>query len=180
MAYSANIRVVEDNIISLLKNKDQRGMEMLYDKYGNVIYGFIYNILKSDEQSEECFYEVFIRVWHSIDFFDPSQQRLFTWVINMARQSAVKKSQDSTFVKNSRVKGDNLFLETAYNPEAVGTVDLVKQLDKRQLKVIEEIYFEGKDYKELSEQVDIPAANLKSMVRSVLRMIQITPLVTAK
>lgn len=177
MAYSADIRVVEENIISLLKNKDQRGMEMLYDTYGNVVYGFLFHVLQSDELAEEALEAVFLRAWRSINTLDSSKQRLFTWIIDLARQSVKSKLK---FDKSPGKLSDHSNWSEHYNPDAAGTRNLVKQLDKSQRKVLEEIYFKGIDFKELVIRTVLPANNLKTMVRSVLKMLQITPLVAPK
>ncbi|MGI8893841.1 MAG: RNA polymerase sigma factor [Bacteroidia bacterium] len=176
MAFSSEIRVVEDNIISLLKNKDQRGMELLYDKYGNIIYGFLYNSLQSDVIAEEAFNDVFIRVWRGIHAFDPKTMRLFTWVINFARQAAKSKSKNQPVNKSANPSVTSLNVSEHYNPGSAGVRDMVRQMDKKQRKMMEEIYFEGKNIKELSAMSDIPQSNLKSMVRSVVKMLQINPL----
>jgi RNA polymerase sigma-70 factor, ECF subfamily len=175
MAFSAEIRVVEVNIISLLMNKDQRGMEFLYDLYGNVIYGFLFQVLQSDELAEDTLEEVFMRVWRSIETFDPKKKRLFTWIVNIARQTAMVK------IKQYQLKSLNNICEKSlpaehYNPESAGIKELVIQLDKKQRHILEEIYFKGVDYKELAHKTELPSGNLKSMVRSVLKMLQISPL----
>jgi RNA polymerase sigma-70 factor, ECF subfamily len=179
MAFSAEIRVIEDNIISLLKNKDLRGMEFLYDTYGNVIYGFLFQVLQSDEFAEDALEEVFMRAWRSIETFDSKKMRLFTWIVNIARQTAMVK------IKHHGLKSLNDFCEKSlpvdhYNPESAGIKELVTQLDKKQRQIIEQIYFKGMDYKDLAHDTDLPSGNLKSMVRSVLKMLQISPLEESK
>lgn len=170
MAYSADIRVVEDNIISLLKNKDQRGMELLYDRYGNIIYGFLFQVLKSDELAEEAMEEVCMRVWRSIEVFDPKKERLFTWVINIARQNTSSKLK--LLELNGRetpVKSSNN--PSHYNPESSGVRDIVENLGEEQKSTMEGIYFMGLNHKYISEKINIPGNNLKNLVRSTLKML---------
>lgn len=171
MAYSANIRVVEDNIISLLKNKDQRGMELLYDRYGNIIYGFLFQVLKSDDLAEEALEEVYMRVWRSIDLYDPKKERLLTWVINLARQNTTSKLKmsQSNGRKASSEQANNSF---HYNPESASIKATLENIDSEQKYILEGIYFMGYSYKYVSEKLNLPVNNLKNIVRETLRTIR--------
>ena len=171
MGYSADIRVVEENIISLLKNKDQRGMELLYDRYGNVIFGFLFQVLRSDELAEEALEEVFMRVWRSIEFYDPKKERLFTWVINIVRQNTTSKLKLLELNGRDRpVEGLNN--SSHYNPESENVAELIKGMSKEQKSAMEGIYFMGFDHKYISEKLSIPVNNLKNLVRATLRMLK--------
>lgn len=179
MAYSAGIRVVEDNIISLLKNRDQRGMEILYDRYGNIIYGFLFQVLKSDELAEEAMEEVMMRVWRSIEVYDPKKERLFTWVINIARQNTSSK------IKFLELNGREVPVELGknlshYNPESAVVRDMVDHMDPDQKNTIEGIYFSGLNHKYISEKLHIPGNNLKNLVRATLKMLKTSASLAAK
>ena len=176
MAYSSDIRVVEENIISLLKKKDQRGIELFYDRYSNVIYGFLYRVLQSDELAEEALIEVCMRVWRTIETFDSEKERLFTWTINIARQQAVSKLKNSAFAGIE--KNDDYLSNFHYNPESIGARDIIKNLDDNQQLIIEGIYFFGYDYKKMAEKLNISLHDLKINIRSVLKIINNTQPVT--
>ena len=172
MAYTADARVIEDNIVSLLRNKDQRGMELFYDRYSTTLYGFLFRTLQSDELAEEALMEVCLRVWRSIEVFDPDKERLLTWAINMARQNAVSKikSADTT----GKVTAYDELNNVHYDPESVLTRELINKLDDNQKTAIEGMYFFDYSYKTISEKLNIEAADLKKNIRSVLKMLQAT------
>lgn len=171
MAYSTDIRVVEENIISLLKNKDQRGMELLYDRYGNIIYGFLFQVFKSDELSEEGLEEVFMRAWRGIEVYDPKKERLFTWIIGLARQHVTAKLK---LLGLNRQNEQELIINnsTHYNPESVGVREIINGLDQDQKNIVEGIYFMGHSYKYISDKLNIPVSNLKNQVRSTLKILK--------
>ncbi|MEZ4686753.1 MAG: sigma-70 family RNA polymerase sigma factor [Bacteroidia bacterium] len=62
---------------------------MLYDQYGAALYGVILKVVKSDSMAEDVLQESFVKIWNKIDQYDEKKGRFFTWILNIARNTAI-------------------------------------------------------------------------------------------
>ncbi len=76
-----------------IDEKNQPSMDYFYDKYSPAIYGIIYRITNDKHVAEECLTATFLKVWNEIAAFRGSGTSLFTWLLNLARQSAFEAIQ---------------------------------------------------------------------------------------
>ena len=68
--------------------KNQQCMDYFYDKYSPALYGIIYRVTNDKHVAEECLTATFLKAWNEIAAFRNSGASLFTWLLNLARQSA--------------------------------------------------------------------------------------------
>src|ERR1700756_5470562 len=87
--------IPEQELVASLKSGDQKAMAILYDNYSAALLGVIYRIVDDKEAAEDILQEVFVKIWKSIASYDNTKGKLFTWLINIARNAAI----DSTRVK---------------------------------------------------------------------------------
>ena len=79
----------EEELIVLLKEKNEAGFHHLYDHYSGALYGVILRIVQSKEYTEEIIQDVFVKIWNSIHQYDAAKGRFYTWMINIARNTAI-------------------------------------------------------------------------------------------
>ena len=82
---SAYKHISEEGLIVALKSKDRDALEYLYDHYSGALLGVIARILKKEELAEEVLQDVFLKIWDRIASYDASKGKLFTWMLNIAR-----------------------------------------------------------------------------------------------
>jgi RNA polymerase sigma-70 factor, ECF subfamily len=83
------IQIVEDDLVSLLKNKDLRGFSILYDNYSAAIYGIVFKIVPSEEVANDVLKDTFLKIWNEIQNYDKSKGSLFTWLLKVGRSLAI-------------------------------------------------------------------------------------------
>jgi RNA polymerase sigma-70 factor, ECF subfamily len=154
------IQIVEDDLVSLLKNKDLRGFSILYDNYSAAIYGIVFKIVPSEEVANDVLKDTFLKIWNEIQDYDKAKGSLFTWLIKVGRSLAIdqlrtKGSQNNT--KNT----DNVQLDI--NSE--GAKKLIENLLPEQRNLIELLYFQGFTLAEVSAKYDISENTLQTRVR---------------
>ncbi len=81
----------ENSLFSLLKTKDISSFTYLYDTYSPALYGVILKIIPDRQIADEVLIEVFINIWKKLESYDPSKRRFFTWMLNIARNTAIGK-----------------------------------------------------------------------------------------
>ena len=83
----------EEALVSALQQKDRSALEYLYDHYSSALLGVVVRIIKKEELAEEILQDVFLKIWDRIDSYDASKGKLFTWMLNIARNQAIDKTR---------------------------------------------------------------------------------------
>lgn len=165
----------EDELIRALRQQDKIGAEALYDMYSSSLYGVIYRIVQHEEIAEDLLQETFIKIWNSFSAYDPSKGRLFTWMVNLARNLSIDKLRSKDFRNNSKnqdlentVTSIDEQRNTAINPNIVGVKELVQQLKPEQKSVLDLVYFRGYTHVEAAEELGIPLGTVKTRMRMAI------------
>ena len=81
--------VQEQEMITQLLQKDERGMEALLLHCGPLMRYIIAPILPDPQDREECLSEVSMRVWSRIAQFDPARGSWNAWLTAITRAKAI-------------------------------------------------------------------------------------------
>ncbi len=165
----------ENNLVQALRNGNNLAAEQLYDKYAANIYGIIFRIVKSEELAEDIMQEVFLKIWHSIKNYDSSKGKLFTWMLNIARNKAIDATRSKDFkISKSTYDISHIDLEVNENGEEkrVGEnynlKDIIRYLKPNHRKVIDMVYFNGYTHVETAQELELPLGTVKTRIRSAL------------
>ncbi|HMD01281.1 MAG TPA: sigma factor, partial [Ferruginibacter sp.] len=83
----------EDRRLAMAIEKgDQRSLGQIYNKYAPALMGIISRIASSKEQADDILRTTFVQIWEQIRSFDASRSSLFTWLINVARRTALDEA----------------------------------------------------------------------------------------
>lgn len=70
-------------MMNLLKKKEKRALEWLYEQYSPLIYGTIRRIGKTDEVTEDLLARTYIRAWSCAETIDVARDRALPWLFNI-------------------------------------------------------------------------------------------------
>ena len=90
---SAKVTYEEDELVAALRQKDNQAFSYLYEHYSGALYGVIRQIVVDTELSNDVLQESFVNIWRKMDSYDESKGRLFTWMLNIARNAAIDKTR---------------------------------------------------------------------------------------
>ncbi len=165
----------EEELISSLKQNNEKAFSYLYDNYSGALYGIIKNIVPDLELSNDVLQDAFINIWKNFKSYDPEKGRLFTWMLNIARNAAIDKLRSKGYretkknqpliedVNISAVKG---FVNPALND--FGLKKLLNELKDEQRTLVELSFFQGYTHEEISKIIGIPLGTVKTRIRSAL------------
>lgn len=170
------------SLVRRLKQREERAVAELYDRYGRVVYSLICRIVRNPGTAEDLTQETFLRIWNRAHVLDETQDSLGPWVLTVARHRAI----DYMRSLEQRVAGKATSLEGSDHPAALrsaeGEVIRAEQaerlraafhrLPERQRQVIELAYFEGLSQTEMAERLQQPLGTVKTWVRSALRTLR--------
>ena len=169
----------EEELIHGLRNRDRKTTDYLYEKYSRALFGVICRIISDKDIAEEVFHDAFIKIIRKIDSYDESKGRLYTWMANICRNSAIDKLRSKEISQSGKTNTIDDFVYglesqsgTMEQVEGIGVRELMDQLNEDQKFIIEYIYFQGYTHSEISEEFDIPLGTVKSRVRAALQVLK--------
>lgn len=160
----------EEELYSELKGRSRLAFEYLYDNYSPALYGVIFNIVRSEETANDVLQEAFVKIWNNIAQYDPAKAKLYTWMINVARNVAIDKLRSKQEKADRILKNDKEFIYQNNSAshtfiDGIGVGKLVENLDEEQKQIIDFLYFKGYTQSETAEELGIPLGTVKSRVR---------------
>ncbi len=165
----------EAELVASLKNKDQQAFSYLYDNYAAALYGVVTKIINREEIAKDLLQEIFIKIWRGMDSYDPAKGRLYTWMLNIARNSAIDVLRSSGFNQEKKISDlennvniDADTLSTSIKTDHVGLKQIVDGLKEEYRQIIDLAYFKGYTQEEIAKALNIPVGTVKTRARSAL------------
>ncbi len=156
-----------------LQAHDQAAFSYLYDHYSKALFTVIYAVVPQTEVAEDVLQEVFVKIWQNVRSYDSSKGRLYTWMLNIARNSAIDRTRSKDFNKQAKttvltenVYGDKDAVHSSIND--IGLKKTLERLPEENRRLLELSYFQGYTQDEISKMLDIPLGTIKTRIRSTL------------
>ena len=171
--------IAEPELVSLLQQHDQRGFTLLYDNYSGALYGIILKIVRSEETAADVMQEAFIKIWKNIEAYHSGKGTLFTWILNVARNTAIDKIRSQDYHQSSQNQPIENYVGIVEqeNPiemhvDAIGVRQMVSGLRPEYRNLIELVYFQGYTQAEVAEELAIPLGTVKTRVKAALTQLR--------
>lgn len=169
----------EEDLVSRLFKKDKQAFSYLYDNYSPALYGVIFRIVQEEEMAADVMQETFVKIWNNFSQYDKTKGKLFTWLVNIARNLAIDLTRSKSFKNQSK----NLELDkivgyidshksTSFNPDQIGLKALLEKLKPEQRDIIDLAYFKGYTQAEIAEALNIPLGTVKTRMRMAIMQLR--------
>jgi len=175
LAPTKKISLTEEDLVRALKGKETIAIQALYDMYSGALLGVISRIIQQPEVAEDLLQETFIKIWNSADSYDSTKGRLFTWMINLARNLSIDKVRSKDYRnsnKNQDIENNVDFIDSqrkvSFNADTLGLKDIVNSLKPDFINVLELVYFKGYTQVEAAEELDLPLGTVKTRIRMAI------------
>ncbi|MES2618190.1 MAG: sigma-70 family RNA polymerase sigma factor [Bacteroidota bacterium] len=169
------IEITEEQLVFALKSKSTVAFEILYDRYSALIYGVILKIVNNVEFAEDATQEVFVKIYKNIENFDFQKARLSTWLISIARNTAldvIKSKNYQQSSKNQNVEDIvNIVDGQKQSQVAVDTIDVKKNISRisPELQVLVDLfYFKAYTQQDIADELGMPLGTVKTKMRKAL------------
>lgn len=163
---------MQEPLIKRLQQQDKAALSELYDAYGGALYGVALRIVQDEELAQQVLQDTFLKIWRNAGQYDPSKGRLFTWMLNIARNTAIDLTRTSPFRQARKTTTLDSIVHRpggmSANPEHVGLRELVGNLEEKYRDLIELVYFQGYTQEEAAEQTGIPLGTVKTRLRHAI------------
>lgn len=162
----------EGELLEMLRRQDRKAFNYLYDNYSDALYGVVLKVVRTEETAQDLLQEIFVKIWKNIAQYDASKGRLFTWMLNIARNTSID------YLRVNRLEIQDID-SAVYSVEQNQTIyedlsgkelrEIVSQLKPEQQTLIEMVYWGGYTHEEAAQRLEMPLGTVKTRVRSALR-----------
>jgi RNA polymerase sigma factor (sigma-70 family) len=173
------ISLSEEELILALQRREKIAAEALYDMYSASLYGVIVRIVNDEAIAEDILQDTFVKIWNSFSGYSTEKGRLFTWMVNIARNLAIDKIRSKDYknqAKNQELENSVTFIDerrnTVYKPELLGVKDLVEQLKPEQKSILDLVYFKGYTHVEAADELGVPLGTIKTRLRAAITQLR--------
>lgn len=154
---------------------DKQAFAQIYDLYSDALYGVCMSILQTEDEAKDALQEGFVKIWKNAPKFDASKGRLFTWMINIVRNTCIDRyrkkrkqqsheiQKESTIVSNMNAGSDSIKINH------IGIKDLTGRLEDEQIEIVEYLYYKGYTQQETADELNLPLGTVKTRARIAIR-----------
>lgn len=166
----------QDELIVLIREKNQKAFSYLYDNYSQALFSVINAIVNNVEEAEDVLQRTFLKIWNNFDSYDPEKGRLYTWMLNIGRNLAIDSTRSKHEKMRSRIqstsgnvyKFENNLKAEDNKYDSIGLTTLLNELKDEHKSIIDLAYFEGYTQEEISKKLNLPLGTVKTKVRQAL------------
>jgi len=173
---SKNTVISEEEIVSLLRDKNEKAIRYLFDHYSKALLGLVSRIVQNEAVAEEILQETFVKVWVNASSYDEKKGRLYTWMMNIARNLAIDKTRSSEFKQSAKTQTLEKSVDTinkskqeVFNPDTIDVKALTDKLRPEQKELIDLVYFFGYTQAEAAEKLRMPLGTVKTRIRTAIK-----------
>ena len=165
--------LLEKHIVELLQERNEKAISLLYENYGDTLFGVANKVVRNEELAQDVLQESFVKIWKKSDSYDPSKAKLFTWLFRITRNTAIDKLRSRNTKSDKEIQMD---VSDVYNlgvnsikPELIDVQENLNKIENKYKVVLEALFFQGMTQQEASEELDIPLGTIKSRLKIGLR-----------
>jgi len=171
-----SITYTEQGLVAALKERDNQAFAFLYDHYSGALYSIIRQIVTDNSEfAGDVMQEVFINIWRKMESYDQAKGRLFTWMLNIARNAAIDTLRSKSYQNSQKNQElpDNEYRgasnqTTQQNVDNIGLKKVLEKLKPEHRVLVELAYFKGFTHEEISGMMAIPLGTVKTRIRNAL------------
>jgi RNA polymerase sigma-70 factor (ECF subfamily) len=169
----------EEELVLLLKQQSREAFNYLYQQYGAVLYGVINKVVYDEQTAQDVLQDVFVKIWTNIDQYNAQKGRLYTWMINIARNASIDKLRSKGEIMKGKIHtGENVVsnleqgMKTEFATDTIGLRKMVASLKPEYETIISLAYFKGYTLDEISKTLGIPLGTVKTRMRSGMQQLR--------
>jgi RNA polymerase sigma-70 factor (ECF subfamily) len=165
----------QEELLKELLKKDDKSFTLLYDNYSKSLFGVIYNLIRNTEEAEDVLQEVFVKIWKNIDSYNESKGRLYTWMLNIARNTSIDKLRSKNFNNSQKNLSTDNFVhilednsKTTNRIDAIGIKEFIMKLKPKCIQIIDLLFFKGYTQQEALDELEMPLGTVKTNNRNCM------------
>ena len=164
---------IEQEILDLMGKHDQRFVGLLYDHYSAGLYGLACQIVRDDSMARDVIQDSFIKIWKRYREYEPSRAKLFTWIYQIVRNTAIDKRRSIQKRGDREIQMDVPDVTPmgydAIIPEHTDVPEHLQNLEEKYRDVLNLLFYKGMTQQEASDFLNVPLGTVKTRLKIGLR-----------
>lgn len=143
--------------------------------YNESLFGMITKIVKRQEEAEEVLQNTFLKIWENIEKYDERKATIFTWMAQIARNTAIDKVRLKSYQNQSKINEIDDYHSEFSVPSEEQNIDLQRLTQKLPDKykiLLDKMFLEGYTQQEISDLLDIPLGTVKTRLRDAIQILR--------
>jgi len=163
------------DLIQRSQSGDEEAFAALFHQYKNLVYKTAYLLLGDAHEAEDVLQEVFIRIYRSLQTFQPEKGSFTKWLHRVTVNQCLnwRRKRRLSFSSLEEIPGLDPKGSAPPSPENMelteGIQRMVSNLKPKQRAVVVLRYYWGYSYDEISQILGIPLGTVKSRLWKALR-----------
>lgn len=166
----------EEELVVLLQQQSRDAFNYLYANYSAGLYGIIRKVIADEQTAQDVLQEVFVKIWNNIEQYNSGKGRIYTWMINIARNAAIDKLRSKGEIMKGKIHTaeDAVYkvqegMNTEQVTDTIGLKDAVAGLRQEYQVIVNLAYYKGFTMDEIAKALDIPLGTVKTRMRAALQ-----------
>ncbi len=177
----------DEELISDYCQGDEEAFSELVERHLKGVYSFVLRFVGDAQEAEDVVQETFLKAWKSAKMYKKESSRFKTWILRIARNSAIdflRKRKHVPFSEFDTEDGQNIFAETIPDPtpladeifakgqdgEVLNQAILKLPLETREVLVLH--YTNGLTFGEIGNLLNQPQNTIKSRHHRALQSLR--------
>ncbi|WP_108387572.1 sigma-70 family RNA polymerase sigma factor [Yoonia sediminilitoris] len=161
-----------EKLIAQISLGDHAAFSRLYDKTSGKLFAVCLRVLKQRATAEDAMQEAYVKIWKHAGRYQVTGQSPMTWLITIARNTAIDRLRAQKYSDNIDDYGNQL---QAAGPtpeqsavaasEAQRILICLDELETDRRSAIKGAYLDGESYKDLAARFDVPLNSMRTWLR---------------
>ena len=154
---------------------DRRAFSELYDATSSKLFGVALRILNNRASAEDALQDTYMKVWRYADKYAANGLSPMTWMITIARNTAIdrlrrRRDADDVAAMTDRLADGGATPEQTViaHSEAARIVGCLDELEPARARAVKGAYLEGLSYADLAARLEIPLNTIRTWLRRAL------------
>lgn len=167
------------NLISRALAGDNGAFEELFEQYRNLVYKTAILMLDDPQDAEDVLQEVFVRVYRSLNTYDPARGAFTTWLHRLTTNACLnwhrRRKRRPRLVDMSRVDPARLIQQPTdvRTAESMDMRAALRGLNDRLRITVVLRYGWDMTYAEIAQVLDLPIGTVKSRLHRALNILHV-------
>lgn len=164
---------MENSMVILFRQGEKSVYRLLYQHYGPAVLGILTRMLKDRQLAEKYVIQSFCEIWNKRLSYDPASERLFTWMLKIAKNCVAAEKQYSETIIREEI---NLIYATDIKAwlqerKRLDAEDFAAEVDETLKEALRLIYFESHSFAAVAEKLNLPQETLKiEIVKTIKKL----------
>ncbi len=172
--------VDDAQLMVALGSEEAGALELLYDRYGTLVFSLAYKWVGNRENAEEIVQESFLTAWRYAGHYQAGLSPLRPWLIRMVRQRSIDHLRGRAArpmvggpLSDTQPSPCDVWQDVSHRMLQEEIRGAVSCLPAEQRAAIELAYFGGYTHAEIAQQLDLPLGTVKGRLRLGLKKLHV-------